>query len=181
MIELTFLALLHRLMNWGLSPLVATRTVAADSAALRRLLCDPAHERHLAGEHRFRRPLTVRVRERASGRVVAVELLRGERTVLWLTWILTAGRGTTEVDLAVQFASRGLATRLVLALGGRRWLARRMDAALARLARMCARAAEEVAAAPAPPPAVRAPADCTGRARKTRRARDANRAATRPR
>jgi len=40
------------------------------------------------------------VQPRAKGRLVDVEILRGRRTVLWATWMLSAGRGTTEVDLA---------------------------------------------------------------------------------
>ena len=172
MVELTLLALLHRLMNWGLAPLVATRAVAADAATLHRFLSDPANQLLLAG----RRPhdAAARVRPSSSERVISVELMRGRRTVLWPTWILSAGRGSTEVDLAVQFETRGLATRLALVLGGRRWLARRMDAALGRLAQVCARAAEDVAAAPAA-------ADCAGRSRKTRAVRDTKRARVRPR
>ncbi|MEA2195247.1 MAG: hypothetical protein QOG42_1681 [Solirubrobacteraceae bacterium] len=162
MIELALLALLHRLMSWGLAPLIATRTVAADAAALHRFLSDPANQLRLAA--RAPRHAAVRVRPSASGRVLSVEILRGARTVLWATWILTAGRGSTEVDVAVQFETRGPATRLALALGGRRWLARRLDDALARLAQICARAAEDVAAAPAA-------AQCAGRTRRTRRTR----------
>jgi len=146
MIELAFLALLHRLMNWGLAPVVATRTVAADAAALRRLLSDPAQELRLVGTRRHRAGACVR--RSASQRVIGVEILRGRRRLLSLTWILTPGRGTTEVDLIVQFETRGVATRLALALGGRRWMARRVEAALGRLARICAHAAEEVAPAP---------------------------------
>lgn len=172
MIELALLALFHRLMNWGLSPLIATRTVAADAATVHRFLSDPGHQLLLAGGRPHHG--AARVRPSSSGRVVSVELMRGRRTVLWVTWILTAGRGTTEVDLAVQFETRGLATRLALVLGGRRWLARRADAALGRLAQTCARAAEEVPAAPVAP-------DCAGRARKTRSALGANRPGIRPR
>lgn len=173
MIELTFLALLHRLMNWGVTPLIATRTVAADAAALHRFLCDPANQlRLLGGRPRGLAGLAARTRAAASGRVITVELVRGDRTVLWLTWILPAGRGTTEVDLAVQFETRGLATRLALVLGGRRWLAHRVDAALGRLGHMCARAAEEVVPAAAAP-------ECGGRWRTTRPARGPNRAAAR--
>jgi hypothetical protein len=179
MIELVFLALMNRLMNWGLTPLIATRTVAADADALHRLLADPANQLRLVGA---RPQLTVaRLRTSARGRYVALELERRGRTVLWVTWMLSAGRGTTEVDLALQFETRGLATRLALAFGGRRWLARRVDACLARLARSCARAAEEVVAAPMPAPVAAPAADCGGRTRKTRPARDANRAAGRPR
>ncbi|HEV2773955.1 MAG TPA: hypothetical protein VGV90_00040 [Solirubrobacteraceae bacterium] len=179
MIELTFLALLNRLMNWGLAPLIATRIVPADAAALLRFLSDPAHQLRLIGD---RRGLAASVRPSASGRVITVELLRGERTMLWLTWILSPGRGTTEVDLAVQFETRGLATRLVLTLGGRRWLARRAQRVLAELAQLCTRAAEELPPAPAPTlpavPAATPATECGGRARKTRRARDANRTST---
>ncbi len=175
MVELAFLALLNRLMNWGVAPLIATRTVAADAAALHRFLSDPASQLRLLGRHP-RHP-GARVRSSRSQRVISVELLGGRRTVLWLTWILSAGRGTTEVDLAVQFETRGLATRLLLVLGGRRWLAHQVDDALGRLARICARNAEDVA----PAPLVAAASECAGRARKTRSARDANRAGTPPR
>jgi hypothetical protein len=53
------------------------------------------------------------------------------------------------VDLAIQPESRSLVTRLVLLLGGRRWIARRLEMALATLATTCARVAEDVVARPA--------------------------------
>jgi hypothetical protein len=147
MIELTFLVLVNRLMSWGLAPLIVTRTVAADAAALHRFLSDPTNQlRLIDGRPRVS---GAHVRPSTSGCVISVELLRGRRTVLWVTWILIAGRGSTDVDLAVQFETRGLATRLALALGGRRWIARRVDAALGRLAQICVRAAEDVIPAPA--------------------------------
>ncbi len=118
MIELTLLALLNRLTNWGLAPVIATRTVAADAATLRGLLAGAGGEQRLAGQR------------------------------VWLTWMLTPGRGTTEVDLAAQFESRGLATRLLLVLGGRRRITARLDVALAALATTCARAAEDLAEQP---------------------------------
>jgi hypothetical protein len=185
MIELVFLALLNRLMNWGLSPLIATRTVAADAVTLQQYLSDPANQLRLL--RKVPRDLEVRVQPRARGRVICVEILRRHRTALWATWIVSAGRGTTDVDLAVQFESRSLATRLALALGGRRWLTQRADDALARLGRVCARAAEDVVTAPAPvpapapaaAPAAASTADCSRRTRRTRPARDATRAASR--
>jgi hypothetical protein len=180
MIELVFLAMLNRLMNWGLTPLIATRTVAADAGTLHRFLAEPANQLRLL--RKVPRGLDVRVKPRAKGKVVAVEILRGRRTALWATWMLSAGRGTTEVDLAVQFESRGLATRLALVLGGRRWIARRVDDALARLGQVCARAAEDIVAAPAPAPApavVPAPAaDCSRRTRKLRSTVDTTRPAS---
>jgi hypothetical protein len=179
MIELVFLGLLNRLMNWGLTPLVATRTVAADAGTLHHFLSEPANQRRLL--RRVPRGLELQVQPRAKGRVVSVEILRGRRTVLWATWILSAGRGTTEVDLAVQFETRGLATRLAVVLGGRRWLTRRVDDALARLGHVCARAAEDIVPATAPA-AVSAPtADCSRRTRKTRAVANANREASRTR
>ena len=155
MIELTYLALLTRLMNWGLAPLIATRTVAADAGTLQHFLSEPANQLRLL--RKVPPGVGVHVQPRASGRVLCVEILRGRRTALWATWILSAGPGTTEVDLAVQFETRGLATRLALVLGGRRWLARQVDDVLARLGHLCARAAEEIVPAPAPA-AVSAPA-----------------------
>ena len=180
MIELVFLALLNRLMNWGLTPLIATRTVAADSGTLHHFLSEPANQLRLL--RRVPRGLEVDVQPRAKGRVVSVEILRGRRTALWATWILSAGRGTTEVDLAVQFETRGLATRLALVLGGRRWIARRLDDALARLGQVCARAAEDIVPAAPAAAAVSAPAaDCSRRTRKTRSVANANRQTSRPR
>jgi hypothetical protein len=176
MIELTLLVLLNRLTNWGLAPLIAARAVAADTAALHRFLSNPANQVRLLGDHP--RGITARVCPTTSGRVISAELLRGERPVLRATWILSAGRGTTDVDLALQFETRGLATRVALVLGGRQWLARRIDAALGRLAQICARAAEETVPAPAPTPAA---ADCGGRGRTTRATRNAGRGGRLPR
>jgi hypothetical protein len=48
------------------------------------------------------------------------------------------------VDLAAQFESRGLAVRLALLLGGRRWLARRLDAMLRQVATRVLRTAEDL-------------------------------------
>ncbi|HEV2775539.1 MAG TPA: hypothetical protein VGV90_08110 [Solirubrobacteraceae bacterium] len=172
MIELVFLALLNRLTSWGVTPLIATRTVAADAATLHQFLSEPDNQLRLL--RKVPRDLEVQVQPRAKGRVVCVEILRRRRTVLWATWILSAGRGTTEVDLAVQFQTRGVATRLMLVLGGRRWLARRIDGALARLGQVCARAAEDIAPAPLGAPAP----DCSRRTRRTRSAPDASREAS---
>jgi len=170
MVELTLYIVFHRLMNWDLAPLIATRTVAADAAAVSDLLSDPANQLRLIG--RAPREVELHVQSRASGHVLSVDVARRGRPVLGLTWILSAGRGSTEVDLAVQFETRGLVTRLALVLGGRRWLARRLDEALARLARHCADMAENVAPAPA--------TACAGRVRQPSIVR-AKRASGRPR
>ena len=165
MIELAFLAAWNRLMNWGLTPIIATRTVAADGDVLRAFLSTAANQWRLvrgcaaleaAGKHchgglplplgaRLRAGLSVKPR---TARVLEVEVKLGRRTIAWATWIVTPGRGTTDVDLAVQLESRGLAARLALLLGGRRWIGRRLELALATLATTAAHVAEELVAAP---------------------------------
>lgn len=171
MIDLFLIAVFNRLMNWGFAPIIATRAVAADADTLRAFLADPADQWRLAtsftdvvalqpsGERcdaRLRLPFgarlraSMRVKVSQSVRVVTTELMFGRRTVAWATWIVSPDRGTTEVDLAVQFESRGLRTRLFLLLGGRRWIARRLEMALATLAKTSARVAENVVAGPAP-------------------------------
>ena len=167
MIELVFLAMWNRLMNWGLAPIIATRTVAADGDVLRRLLSDPANQWRLASsfadadalqpagercEAQLRLPLgararaAVQVRASRSARVVTSELQLGSRTVAWATWILVPDPGTTDVDLALQLESRSVVARLALLLGGRRWIAKRLDIALATLAQTAARVAEDFVA-----------------------------------
>jgi hypothetical protein len=167
MIELAFLAVLNRLVNWGLGPIIVTRTVAADGDGLRDFLANPANQWRLAAsfadvvalapvgdrcDARLRLPLGMRlhasaqVKRSRTRRLLTAEVRFGRRTVAWATWILTSDRGTTAVDLAVQPDSRDLVTRLVLLLGGRRWIARRLDMALATLATTAARFAENVVA-----------------------------------
>jgi hypothetical protein len=68
----------------------------------------------------------------------------GRHTVARVCWALLPGRGTTEVELSVLLASAGVSDRLVLAFGGRRWLARHLDAVLGELARLATLAAEGV-------------------------------------
>ena len=171
MIELAFVILLNRLVNWGLGPIIVTRTIAADGGALHALLCDPANQWRLATnfarvrtpqpaddrcDARLRLPFGMRVpaslhvKPSRRGRVVRCEIRFGHRTVAWATWILSPDRGTTEVDLSIQIESRSFVTRLVLLLGGRRWIARRLDTVLATLANTSVRVAEHVVAAPAP-------------------------------
>lgn len=168
MIELAFLVIWNHLMNWGLAPIIARRTVAADGDVLRTFLSNPANQWRLArgvadvgalqsaGERcdaQLRLPFGVRLRaslsvRRRTARVLTAELQLGRRTVAWATSILAPGRGTTDVDFAVQLESRSFAARLWLLLGGRRWIARQLDLALATLATTSARVAEDYAAPP---------------------------------
>lgn len=141
MIELTVLALMNHLMNWGREPVIATRQIAADATALRDLVSDPAGQARLvAGISRRLRPQS----PRRTGRLVAVCAQLMGRDVLRLTWILTSRRGTTDVDLAAQLDSRGVLARLALLLGGRRWLQRRLERSLDVLAAMAHAVAENV-------------------------------------
>ena len=128
-------------MHLGYAPVVATRTVAADAAELDEYLLDPTHERRLLGA-----PVTVRP-SRTAGLVTA-HLATGRRAEVWATWILEPGRGSTDVTLAAQVEPRGVAMQIALLLGGRRRIARRVDAALATLVRVCAHHVEDVAPEP---------------------------------
>jgi hypothetical protein len=170
MIELAFVILLNRVVNWGLAPIIVTRVVAADDNVLHAFLRDPVNQWRLADsfadvvrlqpagdrcDATLRLPFgmrwnaSVQVKPSRRGRLLTAEVRLGNRTFAWATWILIADRGTTEVNLAMQPESRSLVTRLVLLLGGRRWIARRLQTALAKLATTCARVAEEVVARPA--------------------------------
>ena len=181
MIELAFIILLNRLVNLGLGPIIVSRPIAADGDALHALLCDPASQWRLAtsfarvdalqaagdrADARVRLPFGlhvpagVQVKPSRRGRLVTCEIRFGHRTVAWATWILSPDRGTTEVDLALQLESRSPGTRLALLLGGRRWIARRLDRALATLAMTSVRVAEDVVAPPAATPVVPTPDPC---------------------
>lgn len=144
MIEIAFLVLLNRLTNWGRAPVIATRAIAADAKTLLALVCDPAGERRIIDGVGLRVPPRAHVEPSHSERVVTVRLTLGRRDLLWLTWILSPNRGTTEVDLAAQLASRALLARLVMVLGGRRWLRHRLEDTLRALAAVAHSAAEDV-------------------------------------
>jgi hypothetical protein len=139
MIELTALALLFKITSIGYEPIISTRSVCADVDSLHELLADPAN---------YRGNVTVRPPTRRE--VVVVFAHTGRGRVVRYTWILTPGRGTTEVDLIAQLESRGAALRALMLLGGRGALTRRAEKMLAELARSTATAAENVVEFPAP-------------------------------
>ncbi|MGH2944220.1 MAG: hypothetical protein ACRDLN_15750, partial [Solirubrobacteraceae bacterium] len=105
---------------------------------------------------RVRRHASMHVTPGRKRRLLTTEVRLDRTTVAWATWILTPNRATTEVDLALQLESRGFLTRVVLLLGGRRWIARRLARVLAMLATTSTRVAEHAVALPAaavvPPP-----------------------------
>jgi hypothetical protein len=144
MIELTALAF-FRIANIGYAPIIATRNVCAELDALHDFLTDTANYRGSA-----------ELRPSSSREVVVVRARVGRRQAMRYTWILTPGRGTIEVDLAAQLETRGPAVRLMLLLGGRRALRRRVEAMLAGIACATAQAAEQVVELP-PAPAVSLP------------------------
>ncbi|MEA2218121.1 MAG: hypothetical protein QOJ35_747 [Solirubrobacteraceae bacterium] len=156
MVGLAALALVNSVVNWGRAPVIASRLVAADAATLSSLVADPACQWRLVdGVSPLLRP-HAQVAPSANPRFVHARVLLGRRDVLWITWILTPRRGTTEVDLAGQLQSHAILARLVLMAGGRRWLRHRLDATLGTLAALAVRAAEDLddaerhAAPPAP-------------------------------
>ena len=140
MIELGALALILRLANLGYEPVIATGVVAAGLDSLHALLADPRS---------YDAPASVR--PSSSARVVAVRVALGPRRVVRYTWILSPGRGTTEVDLAAQLEARGPAVRLALLCGGRRLLRHHVERMLATVVRDSADAAEQVAPPAAAP------------------------------
>jgi len=151
MIELTVLALLNRLMNWGRAPVIATRVIAADAHVLHSLVSDPANQARIVADVSARLRPRTQAGARSTARVIPVRVQLRGRDVLWLTWILTPARGTTEIDLAAQVES--VFARLLLALGGRRRLEHRLATNLSHLARLAHCAAEdldEIAGATAP-------------------------------
>lgn len=192
MIELALLAIFSRLMTWGLGPIIATRTVAADCDAVHAVLSNPANQARLGtgraaaddptpDAQRYDVPLrspwgtVLPVSLQVSAptrRVLKTEVRLRGATVAWATWILGAGRATTEVDLAFQLESRSLFARLVLLLGGR-WIARRLDTALAALATTSARAAEDLGTLRAATVVSRRPARGTRATATTTRSRRA--------
>lgn len=144
MVELTALILLNRLYNWGRTPVIATRVIPADSSTLHTLVSDPASQwRMVDAVHRLLR-VHAQVGPCTAKRLVPVRVQMGGRDVLWLTWMLSPSRGTTEVDLSAQIESRGLLARLLLVLGGRRWLRHRLEDTLDSLAVLAHRAAEDL-------------------------------------
>ena len=144
MVELTALILLNRLHNWGRAPVIATRVIPADAPTLHALVSDPASQwRIVDGIHRRLRA-HAHVGPRASLRLVPVRVQLAGRDALWLTWILSPSRGTTEVDLAAQIESHRILVRLTMLLGGRRWLRHRLENTLDNLSVLAHRAAENL-------------------------------------
>jgi hypothetical protein len=144
MVELTVLALFNQLLNWGCAPVIATRVVAADACTLRALVSDPASQWRLVAGFSPRLRPRAQVGPNSSTRLVPVRVQLGRRDVLWITWILSPTRGTTEVDLAAQVESRGIFARLALLLGGRRWLRHQLETTLSTLADLAICAAEDL-------------------------------------
>ncbi len=137
--------LANRLENWGCAPVIASRVIAADAPALLSLVSDlRGQQRLVAGVSPLLRP-HASVGTIRTPRIVPVRVQLRGRDVLWITWLLSPSRGTTEVDLMAQFERRGPLTRLVALLGGRRWLRRHLDDTLSTIARRAHAAAENVA------------------------------------
>ena len=138
------LALYNSLINWGLSPVSATRTVAADAATLRSVVGDPVTQGHLVdGISPLLRP-NARAEASRHPRFAHAMVRLGGREALWVTWILTPGQGTTEVDLIAQLETRSVLARLAMLLGGRRWVRARLERTLNVLGTLAHRAAEDL-------------------------------------
>lgn len=148
MIELAALAVWSSVVNWGRTPASASRTVVADAHTLCSVISDPACQWRLVDGISPRLRPSAAVGPVRPPRFVHASIRLAGRDALWITWILTPGRGTTEVDLYAQPESRTLLARAVLALGGRRWLRRHLEATLGTLATLALRCAEDLDAQP---------------------------------
>src|ERR1044072_1417835 len=102
MVELAPLAVLSTLHEWGREPVIATRVIAADLATLHRLVSAPASQWRLVDGLSPGLRAAAHVAPSRHPRFVHARVTLGRRDVLWMTWILTPRRGTTEVDLAAQ-------------------------------------------------------------------------------
>ena len=144
MIELMGLALCNSVINWGLSPLSATRIVAADAATLKTVVADQSTRGLLVDAiSPLLRP-NARVEASRHPRFVHAMVRLGGRDALWMTWIFTPGRGTTEVQLIAQLESRSVLVRCAMLLGGQRWLRTRLERTLTVLATLAHRAVEDL-------------------------------------
>jgi len=119
-------------------------SIVADAATLLALVSDPAAQwRIVEGVSPRLRP-HADVEPSHSSRRVNVRVRLGRREVLWVTWMLTPRRATTEADLAAQLESRSVLARLVLLSGGRRWLRHRLEQTLSCLAELARSAAQDI-------------------------------------
>jgi len=91
-------------------------------------------EIHIRGPLGLRRIARMRILARTAPHLVAGRAEIGRRTVAYVQWRLHRHGAGTTVELATTVASAGPVDRLLLALGGRLWLRRRMAATLAALA-----------------------------------------------
>jgi hypothetical protein len=129
MFEIALLALMNTLANWGTAPVIATRVVPADAPALHALLDDAGFQRRLVAGISPRLHPEVRLAPRSGERYLHATVRLLGHDVLWITWLLTPDRGTTELDLAAQLQPDGIGARLVL-LAARRRLLRHLAAVL---------------------------------------------------
>ena len=143
MFEIPLLALMNTMANWGTAPVIATRVVPADAPALHALLGDAGFQRRLvAGVCPWLQP-EVRLAPRSGERYLHATVRLLGRDVLWITWLLTPGRGTTELDLAAQLEPDGIGARLVLRAARRR-LQRHLAAVLDDVAGVARCVAEDL-------------------------------------
>lgn len=161
--------LTHRrgpLLHAPLPTIRAQRRVAADAEALFVFLADLEGQAFLAGRYLEvvgldgaagarhggealirgplgrRRSAHVRVLATLPPRLILARADIGRRTVALISWSLTAGRGTVDVELAVVIQSATLLERLSLHVGRRRLVERRLETTLAALAELAVIVAE---------------------------------------
>ena len=138
------LALSNSLTNWGRSPVFASRAVAAGADAVSTAVADAACQSSLVAGISPRLRPSARREASPNPRFAHAAVRLGRRDVLWITWIVTPRDGATEVDLIAQLESRSALARIAMLLGGRRWLAGRLERTLDVLAALARRAADDL-------------------------------------
>lgn len=166
MVELQVLGLAGlptRLFQTRYGWMCAKRTIAAEREPLFEFLSDLENHWLLAegfveelridgppgrrdrADVRLRGPRGLRRRARTSvllslaPRLMVGRAELGRRTVARVSWVLSAGRpGSTAVELSAVVERVGVLDAVVLLLGGRRWLERRLEATLTELAELAA-------------------------------------------
>lgn len=155
-----------RLLTSSPPAIRAQRLIAADAEALFLFLVDLESQAVLAGRYLevvgldgtagardgvevlIRNPLgrrrraQVRLLVTLPSRLVLARADIGGRTVALISWTLTERRGTVHVELAIVIQSAPLFERLILQLGRRRLIERRLERTLAALAELAVIVAE---------------------------------------
>ena len=118
--------------------------LAPESVQVLRLSRPPGRPAHaqvrLTGPLGIRRTASTELRQTRLANSIAGQARIGQRTVASVAWCVQENEGGSVVTLSATVDAASLVDRMVLLLGGQRWLARRFAAALERLSDLLAAA-----------------------------------------